>query len=1446
MNRIRLFACIVTIAALLQHSSLHGQKRLGSLITTTPSQPGAIKSQTSSFADQESESEPDPEKQFSHGNKIPPARYRAAYEAIQKMPSEEDAVSGKQRRRTIESGSTAQWECIGPVQVRNNSNASIVYHGRIRAFHWYYNTGASQWETYAGASSGGLWFGQNAIVSYVWTSLGDNLPNPSVGSFVIHPADPNTIFVGTGDWSRGYGGSGLYETTDRGVSWNHASLPFDPNYITSVFYTVGASIMFLSSDSGVAKSTDGGTTWSLVPVNVSAPRASVYNLVAANPSQLYATLSKDGIYRSTNGGASWDKLINGLPSTNIGKSIALDVSKANLEVVYAAFADSNNNTKGIYVSSNSGSSWTQTAAPPNYLTLGQGHHAHVLRIHPNDPSTVYVGGVSLIKTTDAGASWVTVNGGHSDYTAIEFSPMDPNLIKICNDGGIFDRNDQANTITNRVHVFLPGAPIQQYGMDYAWSETPVLLSGTQDNGAIMTTSAYDPGALWWQISGCDGPNEVTIDPLNSSQFFYNSWCGATWPRYRSQDQGTTIDNIDDGIGEIWYTPIRLSKGGGGVLWTVSSAALYYSYNNGNSWSRATTYPNDFNNIGVKGVTVNNWAPLNNKTLYVTAYDDKQTAVDESATFYAADGAPGSMTWRSGKLSLGEPVGGLIPDRWNPDRVFGFTGKAYYNYVFESADRGQSWTYIGYGLPPDLQFDDIVRSPSDTNVIYLATNMGMFKTLNGGNSWFKFQTGLPIVAVGNISYIPGTAYDTLRIGTYGRGYWQRLVKDVAPNYSADGMPGQSGNDVSAGAENSMIVGDSGAVSNSTDNGKSWHITHLATLNSLHRVKVWDASNAIAMGDGGTIVRTTDGGGTWNPLPAATAENIIDISFTPTSRGWFITPSGKLFKSTDSGVDWLMQYDFGATLQACNFPDDVHGWVAVSGGIPLGGNALALKTTDGGMSWNSQSLPVNKVNRMQFIDPLHGFGVCDSGKVVKTSDGGTNWTLLNSGVTVPLNGCFFYDSTNGYVCGDSGNLLTTQDGGDTWQPQASGVTNKLSGMAFAAGTLFLAGNNVALTSDQLQMNTVFYDLDAHWNIVSIPVHVPDSMRTTLFPKASAGAYAYDGAYSQSPSLSPGKGYWMRFDQAQVVSVLGTPADMPTLHVKAGWNLIGAPPTYVSSAAVSSMPPGIMTSKFFQFNNGYSVANTLTPGRGYWVKVSQDGEIVFQSSTAVPKRAEQISPLLTYERITITDAQHYSQTLYFSDSPASGSVDAQYELPPVPPENVFDARFASGRFVEDLAKRPGHAESIFLSTLHYPVTISWNRNRTSSLGRLLVDDKQYILADSGKVQVTSAPSKLVVALASTPLTQRPVDFKLEQNYPNPFNPATVIRYDIPIDAHVVIDIYDVLGRRISSLEDNYKPAGSYVVRWDASALASGIYYYRMEATGTVESTKRFTQVKKMLLLK
>jgi hypothetical protein len=379
-----------------------------------------------------------------------------------------------------------------------------------------------------------------------------------------------------------------------------------------------------------------------------------------------------------------------------------------------------------------------------------------------------------------------------------------------------------------------------------------------------------------------------------------------------------------------------------------------------------------------------------------------------------------------------------------------------------------------------------------------------------------------------------------------------------------------------------------------------------------------------------------------------------------------------------------------------------------------------------------------------------------------------------------------------------------------------------------------------------STFAYDFNRLWNLVSLPISVTNSAVSNIFPTASSGVFGYDPNtnYTEQSSLMNGKGYWVRFDYSQAVSLMGTPITIDTIDVIDGWNLIGSISSDVPVASITSVPPDIIASTFFGYNGSYTVADTIFPAEGYWVKTSAGGKLIL-SVVPIAKSSVQWSGKSSkqWNRIIISDSRGRAQTLYVASRLEIGVSPSYFTMPPVPPSGAFDVRFGSNQFLEVCENNNTSTFPIKISSAEYPITVSWDIHSTANSVSLSVGGQAIPINSSGSTIIENGNSTL--SLTVTASVEIPQDYTLEQNYPNPFNPTTTFRYGLPTRSSVRISIYDILGQKIQEVFHGVQDAGYHNVDWSAT-VSSGLYLYRLEATGVTESDKSYTQMKKMVLLK
>jgi hypothetical protein len=390
------------------------------------------------------------------------------------------------------------------------------------------------------------------------------------------------------------------------------------------------------------------------------------------------------------------------------------------------------------------------------------------------------------------------------------------------------------------------------------------------------------------------------------------------------------------------------------------------------------------------------------------------------------------------------------------------------------------------------------------------------------------------------------------------------------------------------------------------------------------------------------------------------------------------------------------------------------------------------------------------------------------------------------------------------------------------------------------------------------------DNSWNLLSVPLLVKDFRKSSLYPTAVSSAFFYTGSYLALDTLRNGAGYWVKFNAMTPVSYSGTAVTVDTLSVRGGWNMMGPFSGAVRTVDITPVPPLVINTNYYGYSpqGGYSIADTLVPGKGYWLKVSQAGKIVINSTRISPsatQRAKAGSPLagspllgsaLVPESetrlglLTVSDATRQERTVYFSST--TGKFDLErYSLPPLPPGEVLDARYATDRLLENADSGRPKVVGIQVTSAVYPLMIHW-KNDAHIKAALYVGSRVVELRGSAWVSVDEPDAGLVLHI--DPETNRgvPATYALYQNFPNPFNPATVIRYDLSHASNVTIRIYNILGQEIQTLIDDQQQAGEKSITFNAGSLPSGVYFYRLTAIRTDRSGQPFTQVRKMALVK
>lgn len=355
-------------------------------------------------------------------------------------------------------------------------------------------------------------------------------------------------------------------------------------------------------------------------------------------------------------------------------------------------------------------------------------------------------------------------------------------------------------------------------------------------------------------------------------------------------------------------------------------------------------------------------------------------------------------------------------------------------------------------------------------------------------------------------------------------------------------------------------------------------------------------------------------------------------------------------------------------------------------------------------------------------------------------------------------------------------------------------------------------------------------SNWNMLSVPFAAAEMRPGILFPGAVSPAYWFNGSgYITSDTLLNSRGYWIKFNGDTCYKIQGLKVSTAQIPVSSGWNMVGPFDENMVVSQILSTPPGIIISPFYGYENGYVTEDTLKPGKGYWVRTNASG-VLFKSGADNLISETSGNDYKEFTRIEIAGNDGAS-SLYLAQP---NQLSENFDLPPVPPAGIFDVRFATDKFVETY----GHNNTIKINSASGELRLKITKLKENKLrlkdgltGSLL----NIELQENSEVVIPANLNNLVLIDESL----IPDTYSLSQNFPNPFNPVTTISYQLPKEGHVKIVLYDVLGKEVHTLISDNLPAGQYKIKFNASNVSSGVYFYKMTA-GDYSDIKRMVVIK------
>ena len=650
-----------------------------------------------------------------------------------------------------------------------------------------------------------------------WTSIFEDYPTASIGDIALDQSNPDILWIGTGEaniFRSGMAGAGIWKSTDAGESFQHVGLTDTQQISRILIHPTNSKIVYVAAagneyqfnaERGVYKTKNGGKTWT--QVFYIDEKTGVIDLAMdpEDPDILYAGTAarlryrwndpkespQSGLYKTIDGGTTWQPLSNGLPDFSKGECerVGLDICLTQPNVVYAVIHMSGAH---LYRSDDKGESWALVEGNEDIKRLfpAYGWVFGQVRVAPYDPDIVYVLGFRFSRSKDGGKTWENIPGNHVDYHGMWINPEDKNHAIVVNDGGVMFTHDDFVSYEHPVNL-----PIgHQFSL--AATQTPGkfwLYSNIQDSGAWrgeIDMTAGRSNITWteWENTVGDEAGRHAIDPTNPDIVFFTTRYGGgpfvkdfSQPepepvegQRRRRSRGTTIspDFGEETKRAQWNAPIIMSPHSTKrILW--GAQFVFLTDDGGTNWRKISPDLTNFDpekqgNIAFSTVWSIAESPLKKGLIYAGTDDGNfHTTMDEGETWTLnTEGLPSGLFLSSIEASRLDE--GTVYITISGKRHNDFT-----SFVFKSTDYGKTWIDIGSDVPGECA-NVIRQDPENGSILYLGTDRSVYVSLDAGDSWQVLGTNLPTVYVHDI--VVQTAENVLAIATHGRSSW---VIDILP-------------------------------------------------------------------------------------------------------------------------------------------------------------------------------------------------------------------------------------------------------------------------------------------------------------------------------------------------------------------------------------------------------------------------------------------------------------------------------------------------------------------------------------------------------------------------------------------------------------------------------------------------------------------------------------------
>lgn len=675
---------------------------------------------------------------------------------------------------------------------------------------------------YVAVGSGGVWKTVNSGTT--WKPVFDKEASYSIGCVTIDLNNPHTVWVGSGEnvGGRHVGfGDGIYVSHDNGKSWANKGLKQSEHISKILVHPENSNVIWVAAqgplwrkggERGVYKSTDGGHSWTRTLGDSEWVGATDLLIDPRNPDVLYAATWQrhrtvaaylgggpgSGIHKSTDGGDTWVKLTMGIPKSNLGK-IGLAMNHFNPDIIYAAI-ELDRLKGGVFMSSDGGQSWKKQS---NTVSGGTGpHYYQELYASPHENGKLYLMNNIVKVSDDHGKTFVDMNEKkkHVDSHAMAFKPSDPNYVLFGTDGGLYESFDKTKS-----WKFIRNLPVTQYYKVAVDDAVPFyhIYGGTQDNGSHggLSRTRNSVGIVnsdWWITLDADG-HQSAVEPGNPDITYGEFQEGWLW-RIDQTTGETVFIQPQPALGEPaerfnWDAPILVSPHKPSRLY-YASQRVWKSENRGDSWQAISgdlTRNQERLALPIMGgqQSWDNAWDVNAMSNYNSITSLAESPLEEGLLYAGTDDGSiqvsedGGAAWRKFELGSikGIPATAFVndvrADLFDASTVYAALDNHKYGdfkpYLIKSTDRGRTWTIMNGNLPQRLLTWRLVQDHIQKDLLFAATEYGVYFTRDGGSKWTQLKGGLPTISIRDITI--QRRENDLVAASFGRGFY--VLDDLSP-------------------------------------------------------------------------------------------------------------------------------------------------------------------------------------------------------------------------------------------------------------------------------------------------------------------------------------------------------------------------------------------------------------------------------------------------------------------------------------------------------------------------------------------------------------------------------------------------------------------------------------------------------------------------------------------